>query len=154
MFAAEIVRERGFKFVLTVEERDNLYRQPKIAYADTFIWQYSFGAQRIVAPVFLDSGEELQLRATWGKQRYSFALLTRRKELIRRWDFNRHKTPDGQRIKEPHKHYWTPEYGENLAYTVDDIPVDDVNSALFAFLEECNIAVEGPGGYQQVLVVE
>ena len=44
---------------------------------------------------------------------------------------------------EPHKHKWTETYGDEWAYRVDDVPINDVEVALHAFLEECNITVTG-----------
>jgi hypothetical protein len=139
--------------MLTQDERNILYQQPKFVYIEDLVWQYSYGSDRIVAPIFSASGEEiLELRATKGSRgQYSFALLTRKKELIRRWDFRVHTNPGDQKTDKPHKHYWTPEYGENMTYDVLDIPTNDVNAALFAFLKECNIKIEGSGAYEQIL---
>lgn len=90
-------------------------------FGDTLIWQPGSGSWKLAAPVFLEAGEELILYGVKSPRRFGFALRTRRKELIRRWDFRRHTNPDGEVLTGPHKHYWTPEYGEDMAYAVDDV---------------------------------
>lgn len=130
--------------MLTQEERETLYRAEKTVLGDTLIWQPGQGSWKLAAPVFLGTGEELILYGVKSPRRFGFALRTRRKELIRRWDFKRHTNPDGEVFTGPHKHYWTPEFGEEMAYTVDDVPTGDFNEALLAFLAECNIQIDGP----------
>lgn len=135
--------------MISRDEREYIYGLEKIVLGDTLEWQFINGRYRIIAPVFLSNGEELTLRATRGKRRFSFALHYRRNQLIRRWDFLRHTNPDGTVINGPHKHYWTPEHGDDNAYEVYDVPTDNVDDALLAFLEECKIKIEG--SYQPAL---
>ncbi|HBX22618.1 MAG TPA: hypothetical protein DEF34_03120 [Desulfotomaculum sp.] len=137
--------------MISSEEREYIYQQEKYTLGETLVWQTISGSDRIIAPVFLESGEELTLRATKSPRRFSFALHYRRNQLIRRWDCKRHTNPDGTVFADgtPHKHYWTPEYGDDFAYEVDDIPLDNFNHALMAFLKECNIRIEG--NFQLVL---
>lgn len=135
--------------LLSEEEREEMYKAPKTVPGEALEWQWDNGAMRIIAPVFLPNGEELILYGT-KRNKFSFALKYRKTQLIRRWDFKTHNNPDGRRISGPHKHKWTYNYGEQLAYEVFDVPLDDLNEALFAFLKECNITIEG--AYQMVLM--
>lgn len=137
--------------MLSFEEREYIYQQEKVVPGDSLVWEVTNGSERLVAPVFLQDGEELVLRGTKGVRRFSFALHYRKNQLIRRWDFKRHNNPDGTTFENgtPHKHRWTPEYGEDSAYAVNDIPLDNINHALIAFLKECNIKIEGE--YQPIL---
>ncbi|WP_061212614.1 DUF6978 family protein [Syntrophomonas wolfei] len=135
--------------MLSEIERDEIYGEPKEIDGDTIIWESRGNKDRfyLKVPVRRANGEEMHLRAYYGARRYSFALLYRGTILIRRWDFERHENPgpDGSIFNGvPHKHKWTEEYGDEWAYTVDDVPVNDVELALKAFLTECNISVIGP----------
>ena len=145
-----LIKSSWGEFMLSYEEREYIYGLEKYVIGDTLEWEYVNGRDRITAPVFLPDGEELTLRATRGPRSFSFALHYRRNQLIRRWDFTRHTNPDGTTFNGPHKHYWTPEHGEDYAYEVTDIPLDNINHALLAFLEECRIRIEGY--YQYVLL--
>ena len=129
--------------MLTHEEREHIYVLEKIVPGETLIWQYENGRSKIIAPVFLLNGGELTLRAIRGNRSYSFALHYAQNQLIRRWDSQRHTNPDGTVLTCPHKHYWTKEHGDGYAYEVKDIPKDNVNKALLAFLKECKITIEG-----------
>lgn len=129
--------------MLSQEEREVLYKAKKTVLGETLTWEPGEGSWKLAAPVFLDTGEELTIYGVKSPRKFGFALCTKRKELIRRWDFRKHTNPGGEVLTGPHKHYWTPEFSEQMAYAVDDVPTNDFNDALFAFLAECNIQVEG-----------
>lgn len=120
--------------MLSEEEREIIYLEEKRVYSDSLRWFSAKGFLRIEAPVVRPNGEELTLHATW-RGRYSFILIARNNQKIRQWDFKAYPS------KPPHKHKWTP-HGEIL-YPVDDIPMDNADRALHAFLKECNINIEG-----------
>lgn len=128
--------------LLSEEEREYIYNEPKTVPGEALEWRYYNGAWRIVAPVYLPNGDELVLYVT-RRRKYSFALKYRKTQLIRRWDFRAHTNPDGRKITGPHKHKWTVNHNEDFAYEVHDIPIDNINEALFAFFRECNITIEG-----------
>lgn len=135
--------------MLSELERDEIYYEPKEVDSDTLVWEPRGKKDRfyLKAPIRRANGEELYLRAYYSQDRYSFALLYRGTILIRRWDFERHQNPDPEgHIFDcaPHKHKWTEEYGDEWAYAVEDVPTNDVEKALQAFLKECNIVVIGP----------
>lgn len=136
--------------MLSEKERDEIYAEEKILFGELIQWKGINGSFRLKVPVYRQNGEELTLYANYGKRRYSFALHHRKTLLIRRWDYCKHKNPDGTILKGPHKHKWTDDHADNFAYEVNDIPVDNLNEALEAFLKECNITVEGQ--YQTVIL--
>lgn len=126
----------------TVEELENLYSEEKTVRGEELVWKFIRNSYRLEATVLTAGGTELLLRATHHKA-YSFVLLHRKTQLIRRWDTRRHRNPDGTIIVGPHKHKPTTSYGKDLAYNVDDVPQDNLEAGLLAFLKECNINVEG-----------
>lgn len=135
--------------MITEEEREAIYTEEKTVSVEFLGWDWSRKAYRINAPVLRPNGEELTLLAT-RRRTFSFALLYN-KTLIRQWDFRIHNNPGGRKIVGPHKHKWTLKYGREEAYEVDDVPTDDPNEALLAFLKECNIRIEGDYQLQFVL---
>lgn len=136
--------------MLSEVERDQIYAEPKEIDADTITWEMrGQGRFYLKAPVRRSNGEEMTIRAYFNSstEKYSFALLYRGTILIRRWDFHYHENPgqNGEKFRwEPHKHKWTQDFGEELAYPVADVPTNDVEKALYAFLKECNIKIVGP----------
>jgi len=108
---------------------------------------YQGRVERIKMPVWTDTGETLQLRGsvTRGGD-IQFSLVTGT-QVIRKWHSHAgHYNPDGELVDGPHKHYPTSEYPQaKCAYsTGDDIPTDNFEEALSAFLEECNIELLWP----------
>lgn len=136
--------------MLSENERDEIYAEEKIVYGESLQWKYTNGSYRLKAAVIRQNGEELSLYGTLGQKRYSFALNYRKTLLIRRWDYCVHTNPDGTVMIGPHKHKWTDNYADNYAYQVDDVPIDSLNEGLLAFLEECNISIEGQ--YQMIIL--
>jgi len=133
---------------ISIEERERLYRIKKYVDGALLTWGYDNGAFRISASVVCETGEELTLRATYNFK-YSFCLLYGG-TIIRYWDFSKHPNPDKTIIQGGHKHPIATESSDAWAYPVDDVPLDDVNESLLAFLKECNIVLEG--GYQRFLL--
>ena len=66
--------------MLSYEEREYIYQQEKMVPGDSLVWEATDGRERIVAPVFLQDGEELTLRGTRGVRRFSFALHYRKNQ--------------------------------------------------------------------------
>lgn len=65
--------------------------------------------------------------------------------VIRRWGNEKgHVNPDtGKSFDGPHKHYWTDEYGDGLAYRPNPpISLESVEKGMLDFLKECNITLE------------
>lgn len=126
------------------EEAERLYKSPKVLLGK-IDWKALFEGlrQRIDLPVIVEgTGESLQLRGSVGTDgEFEFILTMRRTQLIRQWhSHNCHRNPGGEHVEGPHKHYPTRKSPTGKhAYAVDDIPTDDLNQALIAFLEECNI---------------
>lgn len=135
------------------QEREQIYRETKWVRGNDLAWRFERGAHRLEAVVVRANGEALRLIGI-KRRAYSFSLLYRNSLLIRRWDTHGHTNPDGEKMLGGHKHRWTDEHGENLAYRATDVPTDDVHGALMAFLAECNIQVEGVYSAQATLVLE
>jgi hypothetical protein len=135
------------KIMLSESEREAMYIEPKEVIAETIVWEPKANGKRfyLKVPIRRQNGEELTLRAYYSQQRYSFALLYRGSILIRRWDFEYHQNPGKSEVFKgvPHKHKWAEDYGDEFVYQVYDVPMNDVEQALTAFLEECNISVIG-----------
>lgn len=129
----------------TIEElAERLYRVPKYIPARIGRRYLHRGAvTRIDAPVFAESGESLQLRGSMARDgMIELSLTFRRTQPVRKWHtHDDHHNPDCKLVSGPHKHYPTNEFpSAKYAYsTGDEIPTEDFNSALLAFLEECNI---------------
>src|SRR5690606_21459141 len=51
-----------------------------------------------------------------------------------------HPNPDGQELPTPHKHRWSDEHREALAYVPTDIVSTGLEGILREFLEECGVA--------------
>lgn len=137
--------------MLSEKEREQIYTEEKIIYGNTIEWRFKDGSLKLKVPVLRPNGEELTLFGVYGRRgQISFSLNYRKTVLIRRFDHRIHTNPDGRKILGPHKHKWTESHGDNIAYEVNDIPVERLDDALQAFLKECNITVEGP--YQMVIL--
>jgi hypothetical protein len=93
----------------------------------------------------------LQLRGSWVPVAWGFALLWNNAP-IRRLDMSRHvhRNPDGTTIRVPHKHRWTTDHFDQVAYIPTDIDFADVNVGFRGFLAECSITLAGT--YQPILV--
>lgn len=129
---------------LTVEERESIYQERKWVDASQLKWSYNSGAGReeLTADVVLPTGELLTLRG-WARKRFGFALFYRRTELIRRFDFSPTEAPDGNKLSGPHKQPCPEKKSPRWSYPVNDIPADNREKALLAFLKECNISIRG-----------
>ena len=135
---------------LSIAEREHLYEVAKTVFADDLHWQAvqpvrpDLARWRLRTAVFGPGGEFLSLRGSWtAGGRYSFALLHRDAELIRRWDYGGHTGPDDTHFEpgEGHKHPRGDRLEHDWAYRVSDIPTNDVGEALARFLKECNITI-------------
>lgn len=101
---------------------------------------------RIEGDIIAQNGEYIKFKGTYSprSKNFSFILLYKRKYIIRRFDMEpRHWNPDGTLIEGEHKHKWTDEHLDTIAYKVDDIDTNDINQAIFDFFEECNIDYNG-----------
>ncbi len=134
----------------TIEElTERLYKVPKYIPAKVGRRHLHRGAvTRVDEPVWAVSGESLRLRGSIARDgRITLSLTFRRTQPIRKWhSHDDHYNPDGELVPGPHKHYPTNEFPQaNYAYpTGDEIPGDDFDSALLAFLDECNIKLISP----------
>ena len=92
----------------------------------------------------LDSEEILNLRGFIGKRNRSFVLLYRNTPIRKYTVHAQHKDPVTKIIvREPHKHTWDDEWGDQLVYIPDDIRIGNPNDELMDFLTECNILLRG-----------
>lgn len=143
---ADEARQAMSEQVPTGVELERLYEAPKIVDGRALSWEWDndSGAYRLEAPVLCPAeGVELTLRGV-RRKRFSFSLWYKRTILIRRWDYKHFREGGKLRYGVGHKH---PEPGRASAktrYAVSDIPTDDPDEALMAFLRECRITVEGP----------
>lgn len=115
-------------------------------------WEARGNNMTLTADVIAIDGTKLKMHAVFHKnfqESYRFSLVFRSEQVIKRWDVGDHHNPDCINIDGPHKHYWTREARDSFAYPTADIPLNDVNSALLAFMRECNIKLNGD--YSQVL---
>lgn len=129
---------------ISIEERERIYNEDKIVRAEELTWRQSKeGSLKLQANVLRANGEEISLRGTCSKKRYSFALLYKNSILIRKWDFRRHTDPKGNVFPGPHKQPRPDKQSERWAYSVEDIPTNNIDKALLAFLKECNIEIRG-----------
>ena len=135
---------------LSNQDAEDLHKCKKWIY-DDIIWEPRGKSQYFEVVVSTKMGENLLLRGTKSRK-YSFALLYRGLNPIRRWDYKHtgqiRTNDDGTEILIPnncgHKHKWDEVTGDiNNIYVVKDIPVDNLQKAFFKFLEEENIEFKG-----------
>lgn len=134
---------------LSREEADAIYEVPKYIDSNAVSWEMTEGnSQRINISLITEDGTPLRIRGwySWGgSMRYGFSLLFKNSIVIRRWDNKLgHKDSVTKSIaKGPHKHYHDPSYADSRCYETSDVRTGDVNGALFDFMKECHISVEG-----------
>lgn len=129
--------------MVTKAEIDRIYDMEKVIEED---WEWQKRGSNLIgeATVYcLNEDVNLVLKA-WKRQNYGFCLLYKGSKVVRRWDDSTpHTNPDGEVIKEPHKHYWDEDHEDRFAYPVDDVETDDVDEGFFDFLDECGIDLLG-----------
>ena len=91
-------------------------------------------------------GVTLQLVGVLGPETWSFVLLANNHVKLRRISTpkNPHPNPDGTLIDPYHKHRWTTEHEDRLAYIPDDILWDNHHTVLMSFARECHIDLLHP----------
>lgn len=127
------------------KELENLYKVQKELVDNSLRWTEGNGFYRLEASVLVPNGVKLKLKGTYNPKRntFSFILLHKRKHKVRQFDLKSHWNPDNTHVSGPHKHYWSAEYNDTIAYEVDDVNPTDVDEAIINFLDECNISYEG-----------
>lgn len=139
----------------TTKDADRVVAQPKVI-GQHMEWvsvmhgkneRWTLSAD-VIAP---GTTHSLQLRGSWVPVAWGSALLWNNAP-IRRLDMSHrvHRNPDRTLITEPHKHRWTTEHLDQIAYIPTDIDFSDVNTGFFGFLAECSITLTGT--YQPILV--
>lgn len=97
--------------------------------------------------VFCPSEEtllQLKIDCSQNLKRIGFILTYRGIFNVRRFCTSRgHRNPDKTEIRGPHKHSWTDQYKDKVAYRVIDIDTSTLKMALTGFLKECNIVHNG-----------
>lgn len=127
------------------EELEQLYSIEKEIIEDILKWEHSQGFYRLSASIMSSNGVILKLKGTYNPKtnNFSFILLHKRKYVVRQFDKRSHWNPDNTHVSGPHKHYWSDDYDTTMAYEVDDVNPDDINQAVFDFLDECKISYKG-----------
>jgi hypothetical protein len=142
--------------ILTDEEAEHLVRIPK-QIAAKVVWKAGSGRSqrwRLRVSVFSEEiNEPLEVCGTVGSTNWSFVLIYR-KQNVRRLDATRggHRNPDGVFLGRnvPHKHRWSEEHADRMAYIPEDIDLTDINTIFHSFLTESNIELIGE--YQQLML--
>lgn len=128
--------------MVSKERIDELYDADKVI-QENWVWERNGSSLTGEATVrCVGEGIDLTLKG-WQRRNYGFCLLFKSTKVVRRWDDSIHTNPDGKVIRGSHKHFWHPEYEDNMAYPVNDVATDDVDDAFMDFLDECNIELRG-----------
>ncbi len=135
--------------ILTEAEAEKLVAAQKIVSAQVRWIRHPRSWRLEIARVFVvPTRQLLDLHGVIGKTNHSFALVYQGYSIRKYTKHFEHRVA-GKVFREPHKHFWTDEWGEDDAYVPQDIdPNSDVNAQFLAFCNECNI--ELVGGYQAV----
>jgi len=135
---------------LSNQDAEDLHKCQKWIHED-IVWERKGKSQYFEVVVTTKMGEPLMLRGT-NYRKYSFALLYRNSKPIRKWDYkhtgDERTNLDGVKILIPnnsgHKHKWDEiTEDKNNIYVVKDIPIDNIQKALYKFMEEENIDFKG-----------
>lgn len=139
---------------LSTQEAEDLYQCQKWILEDV-TWREMGKFLKLDVPVHTQLNETLTLRGQY-RNRYSFCLLYRNNIPVRRWDYahrgteKKIKNSDGETVRvvsipnqTGHKHRWDEDLEDRDIYAVDDIPLNDVNEAFHAFLDESRIELKG-----------
>lgn len=137
--------------MLTEAEATEIYEMEKVIQED---WEWEHHGRNWVGEATVSCIGSDILLTLYGRynREYSFSLVYRGSKVIRRWDNGKHKNPDGKWIEGSHKHKWTKQHEDTLAYEVDDINTSNVNQAFHDFLEESNITLQGT--YNQIQTLD
>ena len=130
--------------MVTAAEAEIVLAESKVI-AVNLAWQFQRGGYRLEATTLAeDSGEILKLRGYVGRKNRSFVLLYKNTPIRKYTVHDRHTDPKtGERVTDPHKHFWDDEYEDNRVYIPDDIRIGNPNYELADFLQECNISLRG-----------
>lgn len=139
--------------MLKKEKADHLHRMEKIIASNLHWKPLPGGRYRIDVTVFapLDN-EVLRLSCNIGKNGHGFCLLYQN-DPVRKYTkhFLHRSRSTGEEFRQPHKHTWDEECGDDRVYIPSDIdPEANINEQLLAFLREENIQLQN--GYQPILL--
>lgn len=95
---------------------------------------------RVLVP---ETSELLGLTGVQGARNFSFTLLYRGVPIRKATKHAMHRNPNGEVIREPHKHRWDDVDEDGWAYVPADVRWDNPDDALIDFLAECNIRYTG-----------
>lgn len=133
--------------MLTTDRANELATAPKTIWY-TVTWQLvparRYPRWKLSVPVLQRASPDiLVLEGNVGRSNFSFSLLYRNQAIRRYCGQGNHAVPGNGTIMGQHKHYWTEEHEDAMAYSPTDIDPTNPNRAFYDFLKECNIELTG-----------